>query len=195
MTEARPDLDRLSVFLREEEAADRFSGVVVIERGGAIVFSGAYGHAHLGLDVPNCTDTRFNTASITKMFTTVAVLQLVEQGVLSLDATVSGLELLQFGMALRANELLGERSVRLMLPPPHLGGPGFGTQQIPYSRRVMVGGRSVPRHCSSSCRMSTPACASSRTTTDLPTSVCSLRSTAPSPGRGRPETLHQQGHT
>jgi CubicO group peptidase (beta-lactamase class C family) len=81
----------LGDFLREEERADRFSGAVVIEQGGVVVFAGAYGHAHLGHRVANDGDTRFNTASITKMFTTVAVLQLVERGVLSLDARLSEL--------------------------------------------------------------------------------------------------------
>jgi CubicO group peptidase (beta-lactamase class C family) len=91
MTTADPHFARLGEFLRAEETADNFSGAVVIERGGAIDFAGAYGHAHLGLGVANHADTRFNIASITKMFTTVAVLQLVEQGVLSLNATVRDL--------------------------------------------------------------------------------------------------------
>jgi CubicO group peptidase (beta-lactamase class C family) len=81
----------LSTFLRDEEAADRFSGTVVVERGGETVLSGAYGHAHLGFRVPNALDTRLNIASITKMLTAVAVLQLVEHGELSLDATVADL--------------------------------------------------------------------------------------------------------
>ena len=91
MTDAWPTLDRFGAFLDEEEAADRFSGVVVIERGGETVFSGAYGHAHLGHRVRNEIDTRLNIASITKMLTTVAVLQLVEEGTLSLEAKVAEL--------------------------------------------------------------------------------------------------------
>lgn len=81
----------LTTFLAREEADDRFSGVVVVEHRGETVFAGAYGHAHLGLGVRNEIDTRFNTASITKMFTAVAVLQLVERGQLALDATVHDL--------------------------------------------------------------------------------------------------------
>lgn len=81
----------LTTFLAREEAEDRFSGVVVVEQRGEAVFAGAYGHAHLGLGVRNELDTRFNMASITKMFTAVAVLQLVERGELGLDATVHDL--------------------------------------------------------------------------------------------------------
>lgn len=81
----------LSDFLDAEEAADRFSGAVVVEHAGEIAFAEARGHAHLGLGVRNDLDTRFNTASITKMVTAVAVLQLVEQGALRLEATVAEL--------------------------------------------------------------------------------------------------------
>jgi CubicO group peptidase (beta-lactamase class C family) len=84
-------LDQFRAFVEREEADDRFSGVVVVEHAGETAFAGAYGHAHLGFGVRNGLDTRFNTASITKMFTAVAVLQLVEQGALSLDATVDDL--------------------------------------------------------------------------------------------------------
>jgi CubicO group peptidase (beta-lactamase class C family) len=91
MIEPWRHLDRLASFLEREEAADRFSGAVVVERGGETVFAEAYGHAHLGFLVANEVDTRMNIASITKMFTAVAVLQLVERGELSLGATVDGL--------------------------------------------------------------------------------------------------------
>ena len=40
-------------------------------------------------DVPNQIDTRFNLGSMDKMFTAVAVMQLVEQGRLSLDGRIS----------------------------------------------------------------------------------------------------------
>lgn len=64
------------------------SGVVVIARDGKPVFRRAYGFANLADRVPNREDTRFNLASMGKMFTGVAILQLVEAGRLSLDDRV-----------------------------------------------------------------------------------------------------------
>lgn len=43
----------MEAFLREEEAADRFSGTVAIDHADRVVFQGAYGLAHQGLRVPN----------------------------------------------------------------------------------------------------------------------------------------------
>jgi CubicO group peptidase (beta-lactamase class C family) len=48
-------------------------------------------------------------------------------------------ELIQFGRALRANELIGEKFVNLMLGRPQRAGMGYGTQWIPYSQGTAVG--------------------------------------------------------
>ena len=66
---------------REED----FSGVVRIERAGEVAFSQAYGLANRALAVPNSDDTVFALASGTKAFTALAVLCLVQDGVLSLQ--------------------------------------------------------------------------------------------------------------
>lgn len=66
----------------------QLSGVVVIARDGRPIFRRAYGFANLADRVPNQEDTRFNLASMGKMFTGVAILQLVESGRLSLDDRV-----------------------------------------------------------------------------------------------------------
>jgi CubicO group peptidase (beta-lactamase class C family) len=52
-----------------------FTGVVVVRHAGAIVFSEAYAYATPHWQITNTVDTRFDTASITKLFTSVAVLQ------------------------------------------------------------------------------------------------------------------------
>lgn len=65
-----------------------YTGVVLLRRGGDEAFSGAYGLASPRWRVPNTMDMRFDTASITKLFTAVAVLQLVGQGRLDLDASI-----------------------------------------------------------------------------------------------------------
>ena len=65
--------------------ADEFSGVVLIAKDGKPIFRKAYGFANRADGIPNREDTKFNVASMGKMFTSVAVLQLVENGRLSLD--------------------------------------------------------------------------------------------------------------
>ncbi len=74
--------------LDEALTALDFDGVALVERAGTTLFSGAYGLASRRWNVPNSLDTRFDTASITKLFTSVAVLQQVERGALDLDASI-----------------------------------------------------------------------------------------------------------
>jgi CubicO group peptidase (beta-lactamase class C family) len=69
-------------------ARDQFSGVLLIAKNGEPIYSRAHGLANRGWNVPNTLDTRFNLASITKMFTAVAIAQLAEQGKLSYDDVV-----------------------------------------------------------------------------------------------------------
>ena len=62
-----------------------FTGVVLLKRGDDEIFAGAYGLASPRWGIPNTMDIRFDTASITKLFTAVSVLQLVGQKALDLD--------------------------------------------------------------------------------------------------------------
>src|SRR5215207_10005617 len=78
----------LDGWLRSRADADLFSGVVLIRRGESTLFSGAYGWASRRWSAPVTLATRFDTASITKLFTAVAALQLVEQGRLGLDTPI-----------------------------------------------------------------------------------------------------------
>jgi len=74
-------------YLRDLEARDAFSGTVRITVGGDERFAGAYGLASRAWSVPNTLATRFDTASITKLFTAVATLQQVDAGVFGLDTS------------------------------------------------------------------------------------------------------------
>lgn len=69
--------------------ADSFSGAVLIAKDGRTLWSAAFGIADRNFNVPNRIDTKFNLGSMNKMFTAVAVAQLVERGVLSFDDPVS----------------------------------------------------------------------------------------------------------
>jgi len=78
------DTDGLDAFLAEHD----FSGVVLIKRGPTTVFEAATGLATQRWGIPNTLDTRFDTASITKLFTSVAVLDLVGRGDLDLETSI-----------------------------------------------------------------------------------------------------------
>ncbi|HEX8390978.1 MAG TPA: serine hydrolase domain-containing protein [Longimicrobium sp.] len=77
--------------LRRLAAADRFSGVVLIGRGDRIVYQGAFGTENLATRTPITPASRFHIASMGKMFTSVAIAQLIQQGRLSLDDTLGAL--------------------------------------------------------------------------------------------------------
>ena len=65
--------------------ADRFSGAVLLAKDGKAVFEQAYGLADRDKKLPNTLNTRFRIGSMSKMFTAVATLQLVQAGKLGLD--------------------------------------------------------------------------------------------------------------
>lgn len=63
-------------------------GVVLVVRNGETLLRRAYRMAHLELGVPMTAEHVLGTGSITKQFTSVAILQLVAQGKLALDDDV-----------------------------------------------------------------------------------------------------------
>ncbi|MGC4044696.1 MAG: serine hydrolase domain-containing protein [Armatimonas sp.] len=79
---------RADVLINKLIAADQFSGVILVAKDGKPVYQRAVGLASRAWNLPNRMDTRFNLGSINKMFTAVAIAQLVEQGKLSYSDTL-----------------------------------------------------------------------------------------------------------
>jgi D-alanyl-D-alanine carboxypeptidase len=89
MTVVMNEADALAaVSARAEELAsiDQFAGAVLIAKDGQVLFSHAYGLADREGGTPNTLQTRFRIGSMNKMFTAVAMLQLVEAGKVELTA-------------------------------------------------------------------------------------------------------------
>lgn len=80
---------QINKLIEEKVDKNQFSGVVLIKKGNEEVFSGAYGYANRTWRINNTLNTRFRVASISKMFTAVAILQLIERGKLSLNTKVA----------------------------------------------------------------------------------------------------------
>ena len=106
MPELEQELDRVAW-----ETA--FSGVVRIDRGDRVELAKAYGLAHRGYELPNEVDTRFAIASGTKGLTALAVVSLVEDGVIELSTAaraVLGTDLPLIADDVTVEHLLAHRS-------------------------------------------------------------------------------------
>lgn len=64
------------------------SGCCLVTRGGETLFEASWGFADIAARVPNTQATRFGLASLTKMFTAVAIASLVRDGRLDFDTRI-----------------------------------------------------------------------------------------------------------
>lgn len=113
-----------------------FSGAGFVKIGNEEIYSNAYGYAHRGFKVPNTVGTMFDTASVTKLFTAVAILQLVDKNLLKLedkitevidlegtkipkDVTIAHLLTHTSGIADDADEVAGEKYEDLFINKPN----------------------------------------------------------------------------
>jgi CubicO group peptidase (beta-lactamase class C family) len=71
--------------LEELARKDQFSGTVLLAKNNQILFEQAYGFADHAFEARNRVDTKINLGSMNKMFTAVAILQLMQQGKLSAE--------------------------------------------------------------------------------------------------------------
>ncbi|MCL5117140.1 MAG: beta-lactamase family protein [Firmicutes bacterium] len=72
-----------------EKGVEGFSGAVLVRVGGNQVVAQGFGMANRSDGIPNDTETRFGIASGAKLFTAVAINQLVDAGRLTLDTRLS----------------------------------------------------------------------------------------------------------
>jgi CubicO group peptidase (beta-lactamase class C family) len=94
-------------------AHERFSGVVRIDRAAEVELAAAYGMADRRWAIANTVETRFAIASGSKAFTALAVVSLIEDGVLELGTTarsVLGRDLPLIDDRVTVGDLLAHRS-------------------------------------------------------------------------------------
>jgi CubicO group peptidase (beta-lactamase class C family) len=97
----------------EIAAGSAFSGAVRIDRRDSPACARAYGFAHRALEIENTVDTQFGIASGGKGLTALAVVRLIEAGVLDLTTTarsVLGTDLPLIADDVTVEQLLAHRS-------------------------------------------------------------------------------------
>lgn len=82
-------IDKVGMLTEAYHSNLDFSGVVLVAEKGSVVFKKAYGKADREWDIPMTTDTRFKIGSVSKPFTAILILMLVEEGLIQLDGRIT----------------------------------------------------------------------------------------------------------
>jgi CubicO group peptidase (beta-lactamase class C family) len=81
--------DALNRLLEEYNKLNKFNGTVLVAKGGKVLLKRGLGYASLEWKIPNNPETKLGIGSITKTFTAVLIMQLVDEGRLSLRTKLS----------------------------------------------------------------------------------------------------------
>ena len=85
---AQNTVARIDALMKSYAAQGRFSGSVLVADHGRVIYRKGFGWANAEWKIPNTPDTKFRIGSITKQFTAMLVMQLVEAGRLRLDGNI-----------------------------------------------------------------------------------------------------------
>lgn len=81
--------EQLDKIMQARFAAGDFNGAVLVARRGKVLYQGAFGLANREWNVPNDSGTKFEIGSMTKQFTAMLILQMVNEGRIRLDGKLS----------------------------------------------------------------------------------------------------------
>jgi CubicO group peptidase (beta-lactamase class C family) len=86
---AQTPAERLDALAREYFESGRLYGGLLVADSDVVVYEAAFGLANKEEEVPNRHDTLYPVHSITKSFNAILILQLVEDGIIELDGTLT----------------------------------------------------------------------------------------------------------
>lgn len=78
----------LDKFIDSFAQQNNFNGTILIQGRSKISYQKSFGLANFQHKIPNKVETKFKIASITKLFTSVLIMQLVEKGKIDLNRTI-----------------------------------------------------------------------------------------------------------
>jgi CubicO group peptidase (beta-lactamase class C family) len=86
---AEDNADKIDNLLQMYVDYGQFNGSILVAEKGNIIYKKSFGFANMEWQVPNTTDTKFRLASVSKQFTATLIMQLVEEGRIKLDGSLS----------------------------------------------------------------------------------------------------------
>lgn len=79
---------KIEEMMQKHVALDQFSGTVLLAKEGNVLYAKAFGEANKSYGVKNNIDTKFNIASMGKVFTGISIMQLHERALLNINDPV-----------------------------------------------------------------------------------------------------------
>ena len=86
---ARDTPKKIDALITQYHDAGQFNGSALVAERGKVIYRNSFGLANFEWGIPSTPDTKFRIGSITKSFTAILGLQLVEQGKLKLDGKIT----------------------------------------------------------------------------------------------------------
>lgn len=88
LAQAQTKAEKIDALIRQYVANRQFNGAVLVADRGKVIMKKGYGLANMEWNVANTPATKFRIGSITKQFTAMLIMQLVEQGKLKLEGKI-----------------------------------------------------------------------------------------------------------
>lgn len=79
---------KIEEMIQKHVELDQFSGTVLLAKEGKVLYAKAFGDANKSYHIKNNLETKFNIASMGKMFTGISIMQLQERGKLHINDPV-----------------------------------------------------------------------------------------------------------
>ena len=86
---AQTKAQKIEALLGQYYEYGQFNGSALVTENGKVIFKKGFGMANMEWEIPNTPDTKFRIGSITKQFTAMLIMQLVEKGKLKLDGKIT----------------------------------------------------------------------------------------------------------
>ena len=86
---AQTHKEKIDELLTKYQEYNQFNGSVLVADEGQVILRGGFGLANMEWDIPNDAETKHRLGSISKQFTSMLIMLLVEEGKLQLDASVT----------------------------------------------------------------------------------------------------------
>ncbi|MEO7445296.1 MAG: alpha/beta fold hydrolase [Ferruginibacter sp.] len=88
-TIAQPIAGKIDALVKHYDEEQRFNGAILIAEKGNIIYKNAVGMANMEWNIPNTTQSKFRVGSVTKQFTSMLIMQLVNEGKINLQNTIT----------------------------------------------------------------------------------------------------------